>query len=119
MKYEIHQIQMTEAEEKIMEEQGRFSLDKYKVKVDMDFRDKDELVNNVKKAIHKGYYNFVANIQANGLEDVFRIGNQDIPRSENPNIEDINGMYSVSVGDLVISEEGTYVVASMGFAKVS
>ena len=119
MKYKIHQIQMTEAEEKIMEEQGRFSLDKYKAKVDMDFRDKDDLVNNVKEAIHKGYYNYVANIQANGLEDVFRIGNQDIPRSENPNIEDINGMYSVSVGDLVISEEGTYVVASMGFAKVS
>lgn len=119
MKYEIHQIQLTDTDYKIMEEVGRFNYEKATTKYDMDLRDKDDLVKNVNVAINKGYYSYVANIEANGLEDVFRIGNQDIPRHENPNIEDINGMYSVSVGDLIVSEEGKYVVASMGFAKVS
>jgi len=70
-------------------------------------------------AAENKYYEHKANIEANSLEGVFRIGNQDMSTDENPNIEDIDGMYSVSVGDLIVSEEGKYVVASMGFAKVS
>jgi len=120
MKYEIHQIHLTKEETDIIntDPKGHFALDKQVTRISFDMSEHSEVVKLAKHAIENKYYEHKANIEANSLEGVFRIGNQDMSTDENPNIEDIDGMYSVSVGDLIVSEEGKYVVASMGFAKI-
>ena len=68
------------------------------------------------EAFNLGYYTHVSNITAEGLEDVFQIGN--IGPEEN--IERLAPMYSVSVGDIVEDENGNKsVVASFGFKEVA
>ena len=121
MKYEIYQIQLTKEERNIVntDPKGHFALDKQVTRISFDMKEGDELVDLVIHGLKRGYYEHKANIKANGLEDVFRIGNQDIPRSDNPNIYDDKGMYSVSIGDLIIDEnKNMHVVASYGFTKI-
>jgi hypothetical protein len=61
------------------------------------------------------HYDLVCGIEADDLEDVFRIGN--IGPEEK--IKRISSMHSISVGDVVVDPVGdAYIVDSFGFKKV-
>ena len=71
---------------------------------------------NTEKVLAANYlYDWVADIKANDLDGVFETGN--IGPEEN--ITRYMPMHSVSVGDVIIDEDGdAYVVASFGFDKI-
>ena len=70
----------------------------------------------VKEAFEKGYYEHVSNITADSLEGVFHVGNM----GPEENIERFAPMHSLSVGDVVLDEDGVFhMVASFGFDAVN
>ena len=109
MKYELHQIHLTDEEHNKVNAEGHNSVAKHKLHLDMNFSDTEEVL--AKEAWDKGYYTHVSNITTdNGLEGVFEVGN--IGPEEN--IERLSQMFSTSVGDIVIDSEGKkHVVASL------
>ena len=115
MKYELHQIHLTDEEHNKVNAEGHNSVAKHKLHLDMNFSDTEEVL--AKEAWDKGYYTHVSNITTdNGLEGVFEVGN--IGPEEN--IERLSQMFSTSVGDIVIDSEGKkHVVASLGFKEVA
>mgnify|MGYP003320874285 CR=1 FL=1 len=114
MKYELHQIHLTDEEHNKVNAEGHNSVAKHKLHLDMNFSDTEEVL--AKEAWDKGYYTHVSNITTDkGLEGVFEVGN--IGPEEN--IERLHPMYSTSVGDIVVDPEGNkHVVASFGFKEV-
>ncbi len=63
-----------------------------------------------------GYYSHVANITANDYDDCFEVGNIG-PESS---IERFARMSSLSVGDVIVGEDGTVtVIAPVGFVAFS
>ena len=114
MNYKLYQIHLTEAEHNQVNAEGHNSVPKHKAKLDMSFTDKvAELASD---AFSKGYYTHVSNIEAEGLEDVFEVGNIG-PESS---IERLGRMHSVSVADVVETPEGVrHVVASVGFKELA
>ena len=114
MNYKLYQIQLTEAEYNKINAEGHNSVPKHKAKLDMSFTDKvAELASD---AFAKGYYTHVSNIEAEGLEGVFEVGNIG-PESS---IERLGKMHSVSVADVVETPEGVrHVVASVGFEQLA
>jgi hypothetical protein len=115
MKYELHQIHLTDEEHNKVNAEGHNSVAKHKLHLDMNFSDTEEVL--AKEAWDKGYYTHVSNITTDkGLEGVFEVGN--IGPEEN--IERLSQMFSTSVGDIVIDSEGKkHVVASLGFKEVA
>ena len=115
MKYELHQIHLTDEEHNKVNAEGHNSVAKHKLHLDMNFSDTEEVL--AKEAWDKGYYTHVSNITTdNGLEGVIEVGN--IGPEEN--IERLSQMFSTSVGDIVIDSEGKkHVVASLGFKEVA
>ena len=118
MKYKIHQIRLNELERAIVDQKGHQALTKQIRKLDMEFAEGDVLKKLTHESLKAGDYDYVADITANNLDEVFYIGNMDIPREENAHINDIDDMYSVSMGNIIESDEARYVVASMGFVKI-
>jgi hypothetical protein len=114
MNYKLYQIHLTDAEVDQVNAEGHNSVPKQKAKLDMSFTDKvAELASD---AFSKGYYTHVSNIEAEGLEDVFEVGNIG-PESS---IERLGRMHSVSVADVVETPEGVrHVVASVGFEQLA
>ena len=115
MKYELHQIHLTDEEHNKVNAEGHNSVAKHKLHLDMNFSDTEEVL--AKEAWDKGYYTHVSNITTDkGLEGVFEVGN--IGPEEN--IERISQMYSTSVGDIVIDSDGKkHLVAGIGFKEVA
>ena len=115
MKYELHQIHLTDEEHNKVNAEGHNSVAKHKLHLDMNFSDTEEVL--AKEAWDKGYYTHVSNITTDkGLEGVFEVGN--IGPEEN--IERISQMYSTSVGDIVIDSDGKkHFVAGIGFKEVA
>lgn len=113
-KFAIYQIQLTEAEVDLINQTGDFnSVPKQKAKLDMglDFSG-NKIGGMADEAMAKGYYTHVANIEATDFNEVFEIGNIGPETS----IERLTRMSSVSVGDVIVDEEGnTVVVSSYGF----
>ena len=114
MNYKLYQIHLTDAEVDQVNAEGHNSVPKQKAKLDMSFTDKvAELASD---AFSKGYYTHVSNIEAEGLEGVFEVGNIG-PESS---IERLGRMHSVSVADVVETPEGVrHVVASVGFKELA
>jgi len=114
MNYKLYQIHLTDAEVDQVNAEGHNSVPKHRAKLDMSFTDKvAELASD---AFSKGYYTHVSNIEAEGLEDVFEVGNIG-PESS---IERLGKMHSVSVADVVETPEGVrHVVASVGFEQLA
>ena len=82
-----------------------------KVELMMAFND-GKIANLADYGMIGGLYTHVANIEANDLDEVFDIGNI----GPECNIERLGRMHSVSVGDVIVAEDGTMaVVADMGF----
>ena len=116
MKFAIYQIRITDAEVDLINATGDFnSVPKKKAKIDMEFDFAGHKIGGLADAAWEaGYYTHVANIEADDYNDVFQIGN--IGPEEN--IERLERMHSISVGDVIVGEDGTLaVVAPIGFVQ--
>ena len=109
MQYKVLQIQLSEAEREMVN--SGIELRKHVLKSDMFGKD---VVPNATKAMDLGYYDHVLTIEGDKLEDVFYKGN-----FVHDNLKDVqvHGTFSsVSVGDVVVDEEGfMFVVDMFGF----
>ena len=117
MKYELHQIHLSDAEIDKVNAEGHYSVDKNKLSIEMTSARKNQIELLAREAWNKGYYTHVSNIETDeGLDGVFQIGN--IGSEEH--IERLAPMYSTSVGDIIIDNKGKkFVVASLGFKEVA
>jgi len=98
MEYTVHQINLTDAQFNAFRD----------VYLDTIFKPTDATI-----LAARGLYKPVAIIKAESLDDVFLIGNNGL---NHPNINKINQMHSVSVGDVIVDETGHAVyVAPLGF----
>ena len=118
MKYQILQIRATDAEIDLFNSSEDYdAVPKIKARRDMSFPRlvKSTVEALAKDAFNSGFYTHVANITASDLEHVFEIGN--IGPEEN--IERLDRMASISVGDIVIDGNNiVWVVADYGFKEV-
>ena len=118
MKFAIYQIQLTDAQVDLINETGDFnSVPAFaaKNKISMDFAG-NKIGGLASDAFEAGYYTHVANITAKDFNDCFEVGNMG-PESS---IERLSRMSSLSVGDVIIDEEGQLVVvAPTGFVAFS
>lgn len=114
MKYQVYQIQLTDAEVDTINSTGSHnSVPKQalKLKMDMDFAG-HKIGGLAAEADEAGYYQLVATIEAADANQVFEIGNIGPER----NIQRHNRMHSISVGDMIVDADGTkIVVAPVGF----
>ena len=118
MKFAIYQIQLTDAQYDLINAEGHDAVPSHvaKLKMTMDF-DGNKIGGIASDAFEAGYYTHVANITAKDYNDCFDVGN--IGPEEN--IERITDrMASLSVGDVIVGEDGTCaVVAPIGFVAFS
>ena len=114
--FKIFQIHLSDAEVDIINHTGdHFAVPKQAAKVGMQLGRADGLVNLARKAFGAGLYDFVATIEANDLDDCFEVGN--IGPEEN--IERFSQMHSISVGDVILDEDGNmWLTATVGFQPV-
>lgn len=118
MKFAVYQIQLTEAQRNTVNETGDFnSVPAMAAKLNMDFDDEGNKIGGLASdAFEAGYYTHVANITADNYNDCFEVGN--IGPEEN--IERLTKMSSLSVGDVLVAEDGTVaVIAPIGFVAFS
>ncbi len=118
MKFSIYQIQLTSAQRKTVNESGDFdSVPAFaaKTKMSMDFSG-NKIGGLAYDAFDAGYYTKVANIEAEDYNQCFEIGNI----GPEQNITRLGRMSSLSVGDVIVGEDGTVaVIAPMGFVAFS
>jgi hypothetical protein len=117
MKYSVYQIQLTDAEIDQINDKGHDAVPAQvaKLKMIMDFSG-DRIGQTAYEAFDAGYYTHVANIEADCVNDVYTIGNIGPQKS----IQRLSPMSSVSVGDIIVNEEGQMtVVAPVGFVNFS
>ena len=114
--YKVFQINLTDEEIDTINasgDHGAVPKNLLRMKIEMSFG--KPVGDLVKEAFEKGYYEHVSNITADSLEGVFEIGN--IGPEEN--IERFAPMHSLSVGDVVLDQDGMFhMVASFGFDAV-
>jgi hypothetical protein len=119
MKYAIYQIRLTDAQiDRINETQSFESVPAKKAKIDMDMDFRGDKIGGLAydAFVVNKFYTHVANIEASSPNEVFHIGN--IGPEEN--IERLAQMHSLSVGDVIVDEEGQcIVVAPIGFVAFS
>lgn len=110
-KFAIYQIQFTEAQYTAINAGEMIAAFEAKNKMNMDFSG-NKLGGLADEAMAEGHYTHVANIEANDFNEVFEIGNI----GPEQNIERLTRMSSISVGDVIVDEEGnTAVVSPYGF----
>ena len=118
MKFAVYQIQLTSAQRKTVNESGDFdSVPAFaaKTKMSMDFSG-NKIGGLASDAFDAGYYTHVANITAEDYNDCFEVGNI----GPDENIERLGRMSSLSVGDVIVAEDGTVaVIAPIGFVAFS
>lgn len=115
MKFAVYQIQFSEADVKEINS-GQTKNTKFELKTAMqlDF-DGEKSGGYADQAFAAGLYTHVANITAEDFNDVFEVGNI----GPSSSIERLGRMSSVSVGDIIIDEEGSMVVVtSYGFTLI-
>ena len=116
MKYQVHQVKLTDAEVDKINAEGHDAVERHAMKLKMCFSENPYGLRTIAGRMYAaGYYDHVANITSDSLAGVFHIGNMGPEHS----IERLACMSSVSVGDLIIDEGGDkYVVAKYGFDPV-
>ena len=115
MKYQLHQIHLTDAEHDKVNAEGHNSVPKHLAHIDMQVGMGKDISSMAQDAWENGYFTHVSNIEAPTLEGVFHVGNMGPEEA----IERLAPMYSTSVGDIVIDPDGKkYVVASFGFQEL-
>ena len=119
MKYAIYQIRLTDAQiDRINETQSFESVPAKKAKIDMEMDFAGHKIGGLAydAFVVNNFYTHVANIEAASANEVFETGNIG-PES---NIERLGRMSSISVGDVIVDEEGQcIVVAPIGFVAFS
>lgn len=116
-KFAIYQIQLTDEQKRTINTTGSHdSVPAQKAKLDMTMDFGGHKIGGLAAdAFDRGYYTHVANITAENYQDVFEIGNI----GPDENIERLTRMYSISVGDMIIGEDGSMaVVSSYGFTLI-
>ena len=115
MKFTVYQINLSKADIAAInagEMNTKFSA---KNKMTMDFSG-DRIGGLASDAFDSGLYTHVANITANDYDDCFEVGNI----GPEANIERLERMSSLSVGDIIVAEDGTCaVIAPLGFVAFS
>ena len=116
MKYQVHQVQLTDAEVDKINAEGHDAVERHAMKLKMYFSDDPDGLRTIAGRMYElGYYEHVANVTADCLEHVFYVGNEDPEYG----VEPLTRRSSVSVGDLIICENGDkWVVAKFGFDRV-
>lgn len=118
-KFAVYQINLSKAEINLVnlnqEDFNAVPAFAAKTKMSMDFSG-DRIGGLASDAFEAGLYTHVANITAEDYNDCFEVGNIG-PESS---IERLARMSSLSVGDVIVHEDGTVaVVAPMGFVAFS
>ena len=110
-KFKLYQIQMTNEIVDAVNAGKTVPAYSSKMKMSMDLRGTN-IGNLAGDAFAEEYYTHVSTITAEDFNQVFEIGNIG-PES---NIERFSRMASVSIGDIIVDDEGTMVVvAPTGF----
>ena len=118
MKFAIYQIQITAAQRKTINESKDFdAVPAFAAKIKMKTHFTGNKIGGLaSEAFEAGYYTHVANITAEDYNDCFEVGN--IGPEEN--IERLGRMSSLSVGDVIVAEDGTVaVIDPVGFVAFS
>jgi len=118
MKFAIYQIQITAAQRKTINESKDFdAVPAFAAKIKMKTHFSGNKIGGLaSEAFEAGYYTHVANITAEDYNDCFEVGN--IGPEEN--IERLGRMSSLSVGDVIVAEDGTVaVIDAVGFVAFS
>ena len=115
MIYQVHQIHLTNEDIDLINSTGDHNaVPANGLKQKMAFA-RDNIGGYAAEAWDAGYYTHVANIEAEDYNGCFEVGN--IGPEEN--IERLGRMSSVSVGDLIVGEDGSMaVVSSYGFTLI-
>lgn len=117
MEFEIYQSRMTRHDQIVLESMGWEAGD---VNLAIACR-RDVMFSGGSKGWNPHYfktYRMVASVEARDLDEVFEIGNIG-PQRPGASIDRHHRMHSVSVGDIVRDEDGTWhMVDGCGFAVV-
>ena len=115
MKFAVYQIILSKADIAAInagETNTKFTA---KTKMSMDF-DGHKIAGLAYAAVEDNLYSHVANITAVDYNDCFEVGNI----GPEANIERLGRMQSLSVGDVIVNEDGTCaVIANKGFVAFS
>ena len=118
MKFAVYQIQITEAQRKTINESKDFdAVPAFAAKIKMKTHFSGNKIGGLASdAFDAGYYTHVANITAEDYNDCFEVGNI----GPDENIERLSRMSSLSVGDVIVAEDGTVaVIDPVGFVAFS
>jgi hypothetical protein len=115
MKFAVYQIQFTKAQYAAINAGEIVPSFEAKNKMNIDFSG-NKIGGLASDAFEAGYYTHVANIEAEDYNDCFEVGNI----GPDENIERLGRMSSLSVGDVIVAEDGTVaVIAPIGFVAFS
>ena len=118
MKFAIYQIQITAAQRKTINESKDFdAVPAFAAKIKMKTHFSGNKIGGLaSEAFEAGYYTHVANITAEDYDDCFEVGNV----GPDDQIERLGRMSSLSVGDVIVAEDGTVaVIDAVGFVAFS
>ena len=118
MKFAVYQIQITEAQRKTINESKDFdAVPAFAAKIKMKTHFSGNKIGGLaSEAFEAGYYTHVANITAEDYDDCFEVGNV----GPDDQIERLGRMSSLSVGDVIVAEDGTVaVIDAVGFVAFS
>jgi hypothetical protein len=111
MKFDLYQIRLSAADVDAVNSGAVCEKHDFKVRMMMDFRG-TKIGGFASEAFNANLYTKVATITAEDYDDAFEVGNIG-PENQ---IERYGRMSSVSVGDVLVAEDGTVaVVANIGF----
>ena len=115
--FAVYQIQITEAQRKTINASKDFdAVLAFAAKIKMKMASGNKIGGLASDAFEAGYYTHVANITAEDYNDCFEVGNI----GPDKNIERLSRMSSLSVGDVIVAEDGTVVVIDpIGFKEVA
>ena len=114
-KFAVYQISLTDAQYDAINNDEIVPAFAAKTKMSMDFSG-DRIGGLASDAFEAGLYTHVANITAEDYNDCFEVGNIG-PESS---IERLTRMSSLSLGDVIVHEDGTVaVIAPVGFVAFS
>jgi|TARA_B110000977_G_scaffold63836_1_gene86809 hypothetical protein len=114
-KFSIYQIQLSTAQYAAINGNNTVPAFEARNAMMMDFKG-HKIGGIASDAFEAGYYTHVCNIEAKDYNEVFHIGNM----GPEENIERLSRMSSLSVGDVIVAEDGTVaVVAPIGFVAFS
>jgi len=126
MKFKLYNFdRLTKEEVNFVNKNGRESLPKNVARMDLGHgtsdRNRIEVLKMVVECFDKGWFNHVANVTCDMMDDVFRLTNDPRVTEEEYKscVERLLPMHSVSVGDVVENESGDkFLCDRLGWTRV-